>query len=188
MKIHNKQNMQQPSGQDPQTDGALDQNKFDKVDTILVQWQRERPDLDSSPMGVIGRLGRLAHYFEVGVSDGLEQFGLTRWSFDVLAALRRAGAPYSLSPNALLQSLMITSGTMTNRIDHLERAALVVRENNPDDRRSVLITLTPAGLKVIDQAVAAHVANEHRLLASLKEHEREQLAGLLRQLLLEFES
>ena len=162
--------------------------KTDKVDTILAQWQRERPDLDSSPMGVIGRMGRLAHYLGAGVSEGLDQFGLTTWSFDVLATLRRAGAPYSLSPNALLQSLMITSGTMTNRIDHLERAALVVRENNPEDRRSVLITLTPAGLSVINQAVAAHVANEHRLLAALNESDREQLAGLLRKLLLEFES
>ncbi|MQQ99107.1 MarR family transcriptional regulator [Glaciimonas sp. GS1] len=186
--MQNKEKIQQRNHQEHQKDGISDERKFDKVDTILAQWQRERPDLDSAPMGIIGRLGRLAHYFEAGVSEGLEQFGLTRWSFDVLAALRRAGAPYSLSPNALLQSLMITSGTMTNRIDHLERAALVVRENNPDDRRSVLITLTPAGLEVIEQAVSAHVANEHRLLASLKENEREQLAGLLRQLLLEFES
>jgi DNA-binding MarR family transcriptional regulator len=161
---------------------------MDKVDKILEQWQRERPDLDSSPMGVIGRIGRLAHHLERGVNQGLDQFGLSNWSFDVLAALRRAGQPYRLSPNALLQSLMITSGTMTNRIDHLERAGLVERGHNPDDRRSVLISLTPSGLELIERAVAAHVANEHRLLAELGAADRELLAGLLRQLLVKFES
>ncbi|MFC5473835.1 MarR family winged helix-turn-helix transcriptional regulator [Paraherbaspirillum soli] len=162
--------------------------KTDKVDEILKQWQRERPDLDSSPMGIIGRIGRLSTYLERGVNDGLAQFDLTRWSFDVLATLRRAGAPYRLSPNELLQSLMITSGTMTNRIDHLERAGLVERGHNPDDRRSVLISLTASGLELVEKAVAAHVANEHRLLAELGEADREQLAGLLRQLLVRFES
>jgi DNA-binding MarR family transcriptional regulator len=161
---------------------------MDKVDKILEQWQRERPDLDSSPMGVVGRIGRLAHYLERGVNEGLDQFGLTNWSFDVLATLRRAGQPYRLSPNALLQSLMITSGTMTNRIDHLERAGLVERAHNPDDRRSVLISLTPSGLELIEKALATHVANEHRLLAELGGADREQLAGLLRQLLVKFES
>jgi DNA-binding MarR family transcriptional regulator len=102
--------------------------------------------------------------------------------------LRRAGQPYRLSPNALLQSLMITSGTMTNRIDHLERAGLVERGHNPDDRRSVLISLTPNGLELIEKAVATHVANEHRLLAELAAADREQLAGLLRLLLVKFES
>ena len=160
----------------------------DKVDKILEQWQNERPDLDSSPMGVIGRISRLSHYLERGVNDGLEPFGLTNWSFDVLATLRRAGAPYRLSPNALLQSLMITSGTMTNRIDHLERAGLVERAHNPDDRRSVLITLTAAGLALVERAVAAHVRNEQRLLAHMSAQDQAQLAGLLRQFLLGLES
>lgn len=161
---------------------------MDKVDKILAQWERERPDLDCSPMAVIGRIGRLAHHLAREVSNELGQFGLTSWSFDVLATLLRAGQPYQLSPNELLQSLMITSGAMTNRIDQMERAGLVARAHNPDDRRSVLITLTPSGLELIEQAVAAHVANEHRILASLSGTDKAQLAGLLRQLLVEFES
>jgi DNA-binding MarR family transcriptional regulator len=160
----------------------------DKVDQFLQQWLRERPDLDCSPMGIVGRLDRLSGFLEKAVDDELKKFELSRWSFDVLAGLRRSGAPYRLSPNALLENLMITSGTMTNRIDQLERAGLVERQLNPSDRRSVWISLTARGLALIDHAVTAHIANEQRMLSTLAEDERTQLAGLLRKLLGKFEN
>ncbi|WP_335582903.1 MarR family winged helix-turn-helix transcriptional regulator [Cupriavidus sp. USMAA2-4] len=159
----------------------------DRVDRILAQWARERPDLDASPMGVIGRLWRLDRHTDRAVEAALATAGLNGWEFDVLATLRRSGAPYALSPGALMESLMITSGTMTNRLDHLERAGLVRRSPNPDDRRGLRIELTPAGFERVDRALEIHVANEHRLLAGLAPAEREQLAGLLRRLLLSFE-
>ncbi|WP_454734545.1 MarR family winged helix-turn-helix transcriptional regulator [Cupriavidus necator] len=159
----------------------------DHVDGILAQWARERPDLDASPMGVIGRLARLSRHTGRAIEAALAETGLSPWEFDVLATLRRAGPPYALSPGALIGSLMITSGTMTNRLDHLERAGLVQRRPNPDDRRGLLVELTDAGRERVDHAVELHVANEHRLLAGLSAAERTQLATLLRRWLRQFE-
>jgi DNA-binding MarR family transcriptional regulator len=161
--------------------------KLDPVDAILAQWQCQRPDLDVSPMGVIGRIGRLAKHLERAIQETFAEFGLNLGEFDVLAALRRSGAPYRLSPTALFQTLMVSSGTMTHRIDQLERAELVRRVPDPTDRRGSLIELTDQGFERIEQAVTAHVANEHRLLSVLKQSEREALTLLLRQLLLAFE-
>lgn len=159
----------------------------DRVDGILDQWARERPDLDASPMGIIGRIWRLNRHTARAVETALAATGLSTWEFDVLATLRRSGEPFALSPGALIESLMITSGTMTNRLDHLERAGLVRRLPNPEDRRGLLIELTPEGLKRIDHAVEVHVDNEHRLLQALSPAERGQLAGLLRRWLTDFE-
>ncbi|MGY2490598.1 MarR family winged helix-turn-helix transcriptional regulator [Cupriavidus sp. CP313] len=159
----------------------------DHVDGILAQWARERPDLDASPMGVIGRLGRLNRHTSRAIEAALGETGLQPWEFDVLATLRRAGPPYALSPGALIGSLMITSGTMTNRLDHLERAGLVRRQPNPEDRRGLLVELTEAGRERVDRALELHVANEHRLLADLTATERAQLAALLRRWLRMFE-
>ncbi|HEY9102189.1 MarR family transcriptional regulator [Chitinimonas sp.] len=156
----------------------------DKVDAILAQWQRERPDLDPSPMGLIGRMGRLSRYLQEEVESALTPLGLSNWSFDVLATLRRSGKPYTLSPTSLMTTMMITSGTMTNRIDQLEKRGWVARQANPDDRRGFLIQLTAEGLACIDHAVTVHVANEHRIVAALSEEERGLLAGLLRHWLL----
>jgi len=159
----------------------------DPVDAILVQWQRERPDLDVSPMGIIGRMGRLAKHLERAIQETFSDFGLNVGEFDVLATLRRSGQPYQLSPTQLFNTLMVSSGTMTHRIDRLEQAELVKRIPDPGDRRGTLIQLTNKGFNVIEKAVEAHVANEHHLLSVLEEAERKVLAQLLRKLLISFE-
>lgn len=159
----------------------------DPVDAILAQWQRERPDLDVSPMGIIGRMTRLAKHLERGIQETFSDFDLHIGEFDVLATLRRSGQPYQLSPTELFNTLMVSSGTMTHRIDRLEQAHLVRRIPDPDDRRGTLIQLTDKGFEVIEEAVTAHVANEHRLLNGLEEAERRSLAQLLRKLLMSFE-
>lgn len=161
--------------------------QLDPVDKILAQWQRERPDLDVSPMGIIGRMGRLSKHLERAIQVTFSKFGLTIAEFDVLAALRRSGQPYRLSPTELFQMLMVSSGTMTHRVDLLEQAQLVKRIPDPGDRRGTLIQLTDRGFDVIEKAVAAHVANEHHALRALEQSEREALASLLRKLLISFE-
>ena len=160
----------------------------DPVDKILAQWQRERPDLDVSPMGIIGRMGRLAKHLERAIQETFSEFGLTVGEFDVLAALRRSGQPYQLSPTELFNTLMVSSGTMTHRIDRLEQAELVRRIPDPSDRRGLQIELTDRGLSVIEKAVEAHVVNEHRIVEVLETSEREALIELLRKLLVSFES
>lgn len=161
--------------------------KPDRVDQILAQWQRERPDLDVSPMGIIGRMGRLAKHLERAIQETFSEFGLNVGEFDVLATLRRSGQPYQLSPTELFNTLMVSSGTMTHRIDRLEQAELVKRIPHPNDRRGTLIELTDKGFNVIEEAVEAHVVNEHRVLSVLEESEREALAQLLRKFLVSFE-
>ena len=156
----------------------------DHVDGILQAWRRERPDLDSSPMGVVGRLARASRRVQLEVDAVLAAEGLSGGSFDVLAALRRAGPPYRLSPGRLLEQLMLSSGAITNRIDRLEQRGLVRRVPDPADRRGVLVELTADGRAAVDVAVERHVANEHRLLAGLTGDEREALATLLKRLLL----
>ncbi|MCW5220024.1 MarR family transcriptional regulator [Verminephrobacter aporrectodeae subsp. tuberculatae] len=139
----------------------------DAVDAILDQWARERPDLDVSPMGPIGRLKRcaalLGHHLEACFAD----FGLSLWEFDMLATLRRSGAPYRLSPTELFSTLMVTSGTMTHRLKRLETNGLVQRVPSALDARSMLVQLTRKGLRLINRAVEAHVENERRLLSAL---------------------
>ncbi|MEJ6004719.1 MarR family transcriptional regulator [Paucibacter sp. AS339] len=139
----------------------------DAVDKILGQWARERPDLDASPMGPIGRLRRCSALMQRRLEDTFSQFGLSAWEFDVLATLRRSGAPYCLAPTALFSTLMVSSGTMTHRMRGLETRDLVLRLPNPEDARSVLVQLTAEGLALIDQAVEAHLANERQILADL---------------------
>lgn len=156
---------------------------MDHVDEILAQWNRERPDLDVGPMGMIGRLGRIVHFLTREMDKTFAEFGLTGASFDVLATLRRSGAPHSLSPGDLLATMMITSGTLTNRIDQLEKAGLVARSHNPDDRRSVSVSLTPRGLAIIDAAVTAHVETQKRLLSILAPEDQVALDPLLRNFL-----
>ncbi len=159
----------------------------DAVDKILAQWQRERPDLDVSPMGVIGRMGRLAKHLERAIQETFSEFGLTVGEFDVLAALRRSGHPYHLSPTELFNTLMVSSGTMTHRIDRLEESKLVKRIPDPSDRRGTQIELTDKGFYVIEKAVEDHVVNEDRILEVLEASEREALVQLLRKFLASFE-
>jgi DNA-binding MarR family transcriptional regulator len=134
-------------------------------------------------MGVIGRISRAAIALGHSLEAVFAGFGLNRGEFDVLATLRRSGAPFRLTPTALFKDLMLSSGAMTNRLDRLERAGLISRAPDPSDRRGTLVELTPRGLELVDAAVAAHLANEQRLLAALSPDEREQLAGLLRTLM-----
>jgi DNA-binding MarR family transcriptional regulator len=160
---------------------------MDRVDVILAQWRRERPDLDTGPMGLIGRIRRVAAHLSRGMEKTFAAHGLNGASFDVLATLRRSGPPYALSPGDLLETMMITSGTMTNRIDQLEKAGLVARAHNPEDRRSVIISLTDKGFATIDAAVTAHVATQARLVAALSSEERAMLNAVLGKYMAGFE-
>jgi DNA-binding MarR family transcriptional regulator len=159
----------------------------DHVDHILDQWSRQRPDLDVSSMGIIGRMSRLSRFLEHSIAEVLGRHGLNEPQFAVLAALRRAGPPGCLSPTDLYNSLLVSSGAMTNRLRRLEVAGLVRRIPDPNDGRGLLVALTRKGQRVVDEAVDAHTANEHRLLAALTPSDREVLADLLRRLLLQFE-
>jgi DNA-binding MarR family transcriptional regulator len=152
----------------------------DHVSIILAQWAAERPDLDASPMGIVGRISRLSLVVEKELEPVFEQWGLNHWSFDMLATLRRAGAPYRLSPTELFRSMMVTSGTMTNRIDRLAEKGLVRRVPDPEDRRGILVELTDQGHELIDSALISHVANEARLLQPLSREEQSTLTVLLR--------
>lgn len=153
---------------------------MDRIDRITEQWQRERPDLDISPMGLIGRLGNITLHLSREMEKFFSQFDLNTSSFDVLATLRRAGNPYTLSPGEMLSTLMVTSGTMTNRIDQLEKAGWVIRKVNPQDGRSFLVSLTPQGLELINQVIEAHVNNQKRLVAGLSQQEQQALNALLK--------
>ena len=157
--------------------------RADAVDAILEQWCRERPDLDVSPMGTIGRFKRCAALLQRKLDETFSAFGLTNWEFDVLATLRRSGTPYCLAPTALFSALMITSGTMTHRLQRLEAGGLVSRVPNRNDARSMLVQLTPAGLELIDRAVEAHVENERRILAPIKPDDLVALNARLAELL-----
>lgn len=159
------------------------QRQPDAVDTILEQWRRERPDLEVSPMGPIGRLKRCAALLQLKLDKIYLEFGLTNWEFDVLATLRRSGEPYCLTPTALFAALMITSGTMTHRIQRLEAAGWVQRVPNRNDARSMLVQLTPAGLELIDRAVEAHVENEREILRLIQPDALASLDERLAQLL-----
>jgi DNA-binding MarR family transcriptional regulator len=154
----------------------------DRVDEILEQWRRERPELDHSPIGVVGRISRLARELEARLEPVYREHGLEPGWHDVLATLRRTGPPYRLRPSDFTGSLMLTSSGTTKRLDRLERAGLIARAPDPDDRRGVLITLTDDGRALIDRVTEAHMANEARLLGGLSERDREQLARLLREL------
>ncbi|MGF0520950.1 MarR family winged helix-turn-helix transcriptional regulator [Agrobacterium pusense] len=166
----------------------MSKEPLDRVDHILAQWRRERPDLDVEPMALLGRLNRLTTHLAREVETVLLKHGLSSSAFDVLATLRRSGSPYRLSPGDLLAMTMVSSGTMTNRIDQLEKAGFVKRIHNPNDRRSVLISLTEPGLSIVEEAVGAHVENQHRLVASLSEEERTTLNQLLKRFLRDFEA
>ncbi len=152
---------------------------MDPVDKILAQWNRERPDLDVAPMGLIGRLKRISQHLSREMDKTFAAHGLNHASFDVLATLRRSGSPYSLSPGDLLATMMVTSGTMTNRIDQLEKGGLVERLRHPEDGRSVVISLTDKGFATIDAAVREHVETQARLVSGLSERESKSLNLLL---------
>ena len=154
----------------------------DGLDAVLRQWKRERPDLDASPMGVIGRISRLCREIERRLEPVYAAHGLEPGWYDVLATLRRAGPPYRLRPTDFTEALMLTSSGTTKRLDRLEAAGHIHREPDPGDRRGVHIVLTPQGRELVDKVTAEHLANEHHILSGLTAAERRQLAGLLRRL------
>ncbi|KWZ43082.1 MarR family transcriptional regulator [Burkholderia savannae] len=157
---------------------------MDRAAHAVEQWRRERPDLDPSSMIVLGRLQEAALVIARDRLNPLfARYGLQPGEFDVLATLRRSGAPYALTPTALYDAAMISSGSMTNRIDRIEKAGWVERRPNPADGRGKLVALTPAGLALIDDAVVAHVDNQRRVLAALSDTEQRRLAKLLGKLL-----
>lgn len=160
---------------------------MDHVDEVLAQWKRERPDLDVSAMGTTGRVKRLAAFFLQEMEATWAPFDLHQAAFDVLATLRRSGPPYALTPGELMASTMVTSGTMTNRIDQLEKVGWVAREQMAHDKRSYRIGLTPKGRAVIDKALNEHVQTLHRLTSALSKNEQKTLNALLRKALLGFE-
>ncbi len=158
----------------------------DEVDRIVAAWRRERPDLDVSPLEVLSRVDRLSRHLDRARRDAFQAHGLEPWTFDVLAALRRAGAPYELSPGRLLRQTLVTSGTMTNRVDRLAGRNLVERLPDPSDRRGVLVRLTPEGKLAVEVAVVALLAAEAELIAALPTSDQTTLASLLRTLLAPF--
>jgi len=159
----------------------------DEVDRLLAAWRRERPDLDVSPLEVLSRVSRLARHLDLARRSAFTAHALESWDFDVLSALRRAGSPYELTPGALTAATLVTSGTMTNRIDRLAQRGLVHRMPDPRDRRGVLVRLTPAGRGRVDAALADLIDRERQLLSGLSSEEQRALAGLLRTLLRPFD-
>ncbi|OED46450.1 transcriptional regulator [Rhodobacteraceae bacterium (ex Bugula neritina AB1)] len=149
------------------------------VDFVTQQWERERPDLDVTAMGIIGRVARLYLAYQREMHKTFAEFGLNAAKFDVLATLRRSGAPYALSPGDLLKATMVASGTMTNRLDRLEADGLVKREVNPQDSRSFLVGLTEQGFALIDRAVTAHVQTQAQLVEGLSSGDMAMLNSLL---------
>lgn len=155
----------------------------DEVDQIVDAWHRERSDLDVAPLQVLSRVSRLARLLDQARGRAFADHGLDGWEFDVLSALRRVGAPYQLSPGALVQQTLVTSGTMTNRVDRLEGRGLVERHPAPTDRRGVLVRLTPAGRNAVDAAMVELLEQEREILAHLPSRSRSALADSLRTLL-----
>ena len=168
---------------DPQTPTLRDE-----VDDLVAAWRAQRPDLDVEPLQVLSRISRLARHLDIARRGAFASHELESWEFDVLSALRRQGPPFQLTPGALLHATLVTSGTMTNRIDRLAAAGLVRREADPSDRRGVLVTLTDRGRERVDAALADLLHSERMLLAGLGRRERRQLADLMRTLLAPFDN
>jgi DNA-binding MarR family transcriptional regulator len=156
----------------------------DAIDLVVEQWARARPDLDASPMRVLGRLSRVTRIVERELQTLFSEFGLERGEFDVLATLRRAGSPDGMTAGMLARSSMVTAGAVTNRLDRLVAKGYITRDVDPANRRTVVVALTPVGRELIDRAVVAHVDNEQRILAALDQRRRDDLAAILRTLLL----
>jgi DNA-binding MarR family transcriptional regulator len=167
---------------------AIEAIPRDEVDDLVAGWRAERPDLDLEPLQVLSRISRLARHLDRARRTAFAAHGLETWEFDVLSALRRQGSPYRLSPGALLRATLVTSGTMTNRIDRLAEAGLVTRLPDLQDKRGVLVQLSERGKTVVDAALADLLDHEHGLLTALDDAERKQLAFLLRMLLTPFDA
>jgi len=159
----------------------------DEVDRIVEAWRRERPELDVEPLQVLSRVSRLARHLDLARKQAFAASDLESWEFDVLSALRRAGRPYELSPKALLEQTLVSSGTMTNRIDRLTTHGLVERRTDPNDGRSIRVRMTDEGRARVDRAIDALMVSESALLRQLSRADQEKLAGLLRTLSADFD-
>ena len=159
----------------------------DEVDRIVEAWQRERPDLNFAPLQVLSRVGRLTRHLDRARRTAFTRSKLESWEFDVLSALRRAGEPYTLSPKQLLQQTLVSSGTMTNRIDRLVASGLVERKADPGDGRGILVVMTLTGLTRVDAAITRLVDAEADMLAALSAADQQKLAALLRKLSVGFD-
>lgn len=160
----------------------------DDVDRLMAAWRRERPDLDVEPLAVLSRVTRLAKHLDRARRRAFAVRDLEPWEFDVLAALRRAGRPYRLSPSRLVAETLVTSGTMTNRVDRLVARGLVQREPDERDGRGVQVRLSAAGVRAVDAALAELLDDERQLLADVSADDRETLAALLRTLVAPFDN
>ena len=163
-------------------------NGWDDVDRVLVDWAGQRPDLDFAPVGVVTRLSRVRTYLDAELARVFAKFGLTSADFLVIVSLRRAGKPYRMPQARLMDALGLTSGTVSVRLDRLEKNGIVARESDPASARGSLVQLTDSGLELFDRVAPVHLANEDRLLSALSPAERQVLADLLRRLLTSFES
>jgi DNA-binding MarR family transcriptional regulator len=159
----------------------------DHVDAVRAAWGRVWPELDTAPVGVVARVGRLAAFFDQGIDRAMAAHGLSRSSWDILATLRRGGPPYEASPTEMYRGLMRSSGWIANRLNRLEHAGLITRHPDPDDARAIRVRLTARAVRLVDEVAPLHVANEDRMLGGLSPADREQLAGLLRTLLVAME-
>jgi len=179
-----------PPGNTDDSDAEILQGPVlrDEVDELVAAWRAQRPDLDVEPMQVLSRISRLARHLDIARRGAFADHGLEAWEFDVLSALRRQGPPFQLTPGALLRATLVTSGTMTHRIDLLAAAGLVRREPDPRDKRGVLVTLTDQGVARADAALADLLRRERVLLAGLDGRERQHLADLMRILLAPFDA
>ncbi|WP_194435766.1 MarR family winged helix-turn-helix transcriptional regulator [Vibrio fluminensis] len=160
---------------------------MDAIDRVVEQWAREKPDLETEPMAIMGRLMRIAKYMETEVARLHKSYDLKLGEFDVLASLRRSGKPYRLTPSELIDSMMLTSGAMTNRLDKLESKGLICREHSKEDRRSVTVELTEQGFTLIDQIIEEHAAVQIKLVKGMSASQKKQMNMLLKGWLTQFE-
>ncbi|MFM2611357.1 MarR family winged helix-turn-helix transcriptional regulator [Vibrio campbellii] len=160
---------------------------MDAIDKVVSQWAKEKPELDTEPMAIMGRLMRIAKHMENHVAELHKRYDLKMGEFDVLATLRRSGKPYRLTPSELISSMMLTSGAMTNRLDKLEKKGLIAREHSKEDRRSVTVELTAKGFELIDSLIEKHLQAQHELMGSLSSAEKGQVNQALKLLLPQYE-
>lgn len=160
---------------------------MDAIDRVVSQWAKEKPELDTEPMAIMGRLMRVAKHMENHVAELHKRYDLKMGEFDVLATLRRSGKPYRLTPSELISSMMLTSGAMTNRLDKLEKKGLIAREHSKEDRRSVTVELTAKGFELIDSLIEQHLQAQHELMGSLSSAEKGQVNQALKLLLPQYE-
>ncbi|MGF1823370.1 MarR family transcriptional regulator [Vibrio splendidus] len=153
---------------------------MDAIDRVVEQWAKEKPDLETEPMAMMGRIMRIAKYMETQVAELHKKYDMKLGEFDVLATLRRSGKPYRLTPSELIGSMMLTSGAMTNRLDKLEAKGLISREHSKEDRRSVSVQLTKDGLILIDQMMTEHVETQKKLVKSLSASQKKNTNQLLK--------